>query len=53
MFLGAFLFWFCDWGWSKQSKVHQVVVGNQEPICAGVIAGGALMGIAAALAAAF
>jgi uncharacterized oligopeptide transporter (OPT) family protein len=53
MFLGAFLFWFCDWRWPKESTVHRVVVENQEPICAGVIAGGALMGIAAALATAF
>jgi hypothetical protein len=30
--------------------MNQVVVQNQEPICAGLIAGGALMGIAVAVA---
>src|SRR5262249_33066768 len=50
MFLGSFGFWvlgkvFYD----KESKVNQFVVQNQEPICAGLIAGGALMGIAVAV----
>jgi hypothetical protein len=35
---------------SKESRMNQVVVQNQEPICAGLIAGGALMGIAVAVA---
>ena len=35
---------------NKESKMNQVVVQNQEPICAGLIAGGALMGIAVAVA---
>ena len=29
--------------------VHKILVKNQEPICAGLIAGGALMGIVVAL----
>jgi uncharacterized oligopeptide transporter (OPT) family protein len=53
MFLGSFLFWLSGRLSSKDSWINQVVVQNQEPICAGVIAGGALMGIAVALAAAF
>jgi hypothetical protein len=28
---------------------HRVMVQNQEPVCAGIIAGGALMGIAVTL----
>ena len=53
MFLGAFLFWMCGRVWkSEESSMNKVVVQNQEPICAGVIAGGALTGIAIALAAA-
>jgi uncharacterized oligopeptide transporter (OPT) family protein len=51
MFLGAFIFWLFEKGApDKESKVNQVVVQNQEPICAGLIAGGALMGIAVAVA---
>jgi OPT family oligopeptide transporter len=51
MFLGSFAFWvlgklFVD----KESSVNRFVVQNQEPICAGLIAGGALMGIAVAVA---
>ena len=53
MFLGSFLFWVCARKWkSEDSRMNKVVVQNQEPICAGIIAGGALMGIAIALAAA-
>jgi putative OPT family oligopeptide transporter len=50
MFLGAFIFWLLEKRYSSpQSKVNQVIVQNQEPICAGLIAGGALMGIAVAV----
>jgi hypothetical protein len=36
--------------WSdKESSDNWMIVQNQEPICAGVIAGGALMGIAVIL----
>ncbi|MGE5193978.1 MAG: OPT family oligopeptide transporter [Deltaproteobacteria bacterium] len=51
MFVGALLFWGAEQLFSgKESRVNQVVVQNQEPICAGLIAGGALMGIAVAVA---
>jgi OPT family oligopeptide transporter len=51
MFLGSFIFWlFAKGAPDPDSKVNQVVVQNQEPICAGLIAGGALMGIAVAVA---
>jgi len=51
MFAGSFLFWVAEKLFSsKESTVNQVVVQNQEPICAGLIAGGALMGIAVAVA---
>jgi OPT family oligopeptide transporter len=51
MFAGSFLFWIIERIYSdKQSRANQVVVQNQEPICAGLIAGGALMGIAVAVA---
>jgi uncharacterized oligopeptide transporter (OPT) family protein len=54
MFLGSFLFWMAGRIWSsKESRMNEIVVENQEPICAGVIAGGALMGIAVALYEAF
>jgi putative OPT family oligopeptide transporter len=47
MFLGALLFWSMDVRWSGSGGViDRVFVKNQEPICAGIIAGGALMGIA-------
>jgi uncharacterized oligopeptide transporter (OPT) family protein len=51
MFAGSFLFWAIEKIFSdKESSVNKVVVQNQEPICAGLIAGGALMGIAVAVA---
>jgi putative OPT family oligopeptide transporter len=51
MFLGAFVFWIFEKRYpDKDSRANQVVVQNQEPICAGLIAGGALMGIAVAVA---
>lgn len=50
MFLGAFLFWVLEKSYkSPDSQVNRVVVQNQEPICAGLIAGGALMGIVVAV----
>lgn len=50
MFLGAFIFWMIEKCYrSPESRVNQVVVQNQEPICAGLIAGGALMGIVVAV----
>jgi uncharacterized oligopeptide transporter (OPT) family protein len=50
MFAGALLFWIIERLYSnKESRVNEVLVQNQEPICAGLIAGGALMGIAVAV----
>jgi len=50
MFLGAFLFWLAAARWRDPARTaHRVFVQNLEPICAGVIAGGALMGIAVIL----
>lgn len=46
MFLGAFLFWLVGkLNSDPESTGRRVFVENQETICAGVIAGGALMGI--------
>ncbi|OYV75111.1 MAG: hypothetical protein B7Z74_01450, partial [Deltaproteobacteria bacterium 21-66-5] len=51
MFTGALLFWLAEkMFYRRDSRVNAVVVQNQEPICAGLIAGGALMGIAVAVA---
>ena len=50
MFLGTLFFWAAERFWSKtESAGNRIIVQNQEPICAGVIAGGALMGIAVIL----
>lgn len=50
MFLGSFIFWLAERCLKNEvSKMHQLFVQNQEPIAAGVIAGGALMGIAVIL----
>jgi uncharacterized oligopeptide transporter (OPT) family protein len=51
IFAGSFMFWAAEELFaSKESRTHQVIVQNQEPICAGLIAGGALTGIAVAVA---
>jgi uncharacterized oligopeptide transporter (OPT) family protein len=48
MFLGSFIFWLFQKTYpDPESKQNRVIVQNQEPICAGLIAGGALMGILA------
>lgn len=50
MFLGSFLFWLAERTIKrKDGHAHRLWVQNQEPICGGVIAGGALMGIAVIL----
>ena len=50
MFLGSFLFWLAGRRWQNPETLrHQVFVKNLEPVCAGIIAGGALMGIAVIL----
>jgi uncharacterized oligopeptide transporter (OPT) family protein len=54
MFLGAFLFWLAQRKWKGTGgQMDKIFVQNQEPICAGVIAGGALMGIAVILVVTF
>jgi uncharacterized oligopeptide transporter (OPT) family protein len=46
MFLGSFLFWVAGRRWRNEATLrHRVFVRNLEPVCAGGIAGGALMGI--------
>ncbi|MBI3073245.1 MAG: OPT/YSL family transporter [Deltaproteobacteria bacterium] len=47
MFFGAFLFWLAKKKWAKKPDAwgNKVIVENEEPIAAGVIAGGALMGL--------
>jgi len=50
MFLGSFIFWAFEKFSKKGSPASRIVVENQEPISAGLIAGGALMGIAVAVA---
>src|SRR5262249_25230518 len=50
MFFGSLIFWSIEKMWSKpESTANRVIVQNQEPICAGLIAGGALMGLAVML----
>lgn len=47
MFMGAFLFWLAGVGRSKaEGQTGNLFVENHEPICAGIIAGASLMGIA-------
>jgi OPT family oligopeptide transporter len=46
MFLGAAFFWVAERCFKREDSAgNRIVVQNQEPICAGVIAGGAIMGI--------
>ena len=51
MFAGAFFFWVAG-KFMKDEKTsgHKVVIKNQETICAGAIAGGAIVGILIILA---
>ena len=47
MFFGSFFFWMAGKSFNnKKGFFHRVFVENLEPVCAGGIAGGALMGIA-------
>lgn len=47
MWLGAFLFWILGVGRIPEDKAHgNLWVENHEPICAGIIAGASLIGIA-------
>ena len=47
MALGAILFWLLGkvYGDKPQSRGHRLWVENQETLCAGAIAGGAIIGI--------
>ncbi len=46
MFAGSFFFWLCEKRFTKEGTwAKRVIVDNVEPICAGIIAGGALTGI--------
>ncbi|MFQ5424002.1 MAG: OPT family oligopeptide transporter [Phycisphaerae bacterium] len=50
MFLGSFFFWFMGRVSRRETSLtHRLFVRNLEPVCAGVIAGGALMGIGTAV----
>jgi OPT family oligopeptide transporter len=50
MFLGSFIFWLASRLSKKpESAVNKIMVQNMEPTAAGIIAGGALMGIAVIL----
>jgi hypothetical protein len=50
MFLGALIFWLLESKWTGSGgTIDRILVKNQETICAGLIAGGALMGIAVIL----
>jgi uncharacterized oligopeptide transporter (OPT) family protein len=54
MFLGAFIFWVLGVGRTRpEDAPKNLWVQNHEPICAGIIAGASLMGIADAIVAAF
>ncbi|MBY0311681.1 MAG: OPT/YSL family transporter [Phycisphaerales bacterium] len=57
MFLGAVFFWFCGKVFGKSSNSNslgkRVFVETHEPICAGLIAGAALIGIGDILVGAF
>ncbi|HVX12579.1 MAG TPA: OPT family oligopeptide transporter [Pirellulales bacterium] len=50
MFTGALLFWLAGKIFRGGSSINEAIVQNQEPICAGLIAGGSLMGILVAVA---
>ncbi len=46
MSIGSFLFYFAERSIkNEKSLAHRVFVQNQEPTCAGIIAGGSIMGI--------
>ncbi len=54
MAAGSIFFWLAEKMWKRESSLgKRIFVDNLEPVCAGVIAGGALMGIAVAILTAF
>ncbi len=46
LFLGSLFFWLCSIYFKSEGKTKRILVDNSEIICAGIIAGGAIMGIA-------
>ena len=51
IFTGSLLFWLAEQVfYDRESPGKHAIVQNQEPICAGLIAGGSLMGIVVAVA---
>jgi hypothetical protein len=47
MFLGAFVIWFIGKGWPRPEQwMNRVILKNYESVCAGLVAGAALIGIA-------
>jgi uncharacterized oligopeptide transporter (OPT) family protein len=54
MAAGSIFFWAAAMLWKREGSLgKRIFVDNLEPVCAGVIAGGALMGIAVAILTAF
>ncbi len=54
MFIGSFVFWLMGQFWPRpEQRMNQVFVQNQESICAGVVAGAALIGVATMAAGVF
>ncbi|MGD8452042.1 MAG: OPT family oligopeptide transporter [Phycisphaerae bacterium] len=46
MFMGSFIFWVVQRFWPRREQwMNEVFVQNQESICAGIIAGAALVGV--------
>ena len=46
MFMGSFIFWVLGRCWPRpEQRANEVYVQNQESICAGIIAGAALIGV--------
>ena len=46
MFSGSFMFWVISKGWpDAKQRMNEIFVQNQESICAGLIAGAALIGV--------
>jgi uncharacterized oligopeptide transporter (OPT) family protein len=46
MFMGSFLFWLIGLIWPRpEQRMNEVFAQNQESICAGIIAGAALIGV--------
>ncbi len=47
MFFGSFVFWVASLIWPRpEQRMNEALVQNQESICAGVVAGAALVGVA-------